>query len=533
VYWYIRHPQHPKLYLRVGLSLKGYSLAARGEPLQRSDEFGQPFLLKLPDGEMQRLYVEAVPFDYVPVLRIDGAEILVAPPLGIAEKVVILLPLASALVAGALRTHNGLVPGLLGSLAAALVLRSGLSRAFRIAWAGTLALAAGLIAASWSLPVSWADFKRALGIRTFPVWETLQQLPAPPLSASWPAASVNDASQRLAPAMVFHLRDLLIAGELDSLEALFSKWSAEAERDVGYETRLYDAFDAFQSVGPEFEGALDLWIEDRPGSWNARLARANYLVRTAYRQRGAKRSRDTPRSNFKAMRTTLQAALLDLSTAIRLNPLAIAAYWFAIEAATKYGDGRGAILALNRALRVSPLSFFTRARALLALTPRWAGSYSIMEMVAAVPDTLVAENPELGLLPGFVPMDKGEIAWLARDTLLALRLLDEAMAVGPTYWFCLERGTVLYKLDQNEKALRDLDCAVTLRPSSSEARHYRSRTLYDIAHQQYPTNWHELFGRAEAEGDLAFRLDSLDKTIRKHRQFLAEQRRKTTGTRAR
>jgi tetratricopeptide (TPR) repeat protein len=327
--------------------------------------------------------------------------------------------------------------------------------------------------------------------------------------------------------MVFHLRDLLIGGELDSLEALFSRWSAEAERNVGSETRLYDAFDAFQSVGEEFEGALDRWIEERPGSWNARLARANYRVSTAYRQRGTKLSRDTPRSNFKAMRTTLAAALQDLGTALRLNPRALEGYWLAMETATGYGDRQGAMLALERALRVSPLSFFSRARALMALTPRWAGSYPIMETIAAVPDSLLAQNPDLGLLRGFVAMEKGEIAWLARDTVLALSYLDEAMAVGPAHWFCLKRGRVWYRLDQNEKALRDLDCALASRPTNPEARHYRSRVLYDIAHRQYPANWSELFGRAEAEGDLAFRLDPLDETIRKHHQFLAEQRKKT------
>jgi tetratricopeptide (TPR) repeat protein len=527
VHWYVRHPQHPAVYLRVSLSLrKGFTLAARGEVLPRSSEMGEPFLLTLPDDRVQRIYVEAVPFDYAPVLRIDGEEIPVAPPLGAWEKGLILLPLASALILGALRIHNGLVPGLIGSLAAAIVLRSGLSKPSRTAGACALALAATVVAAFWSVPASWAAFQRGLGVRSFPVWETLQELPAPPLRTQRPGVDVNNPGQPLTPATTFQLRDLLIAGELDSLEALFSKWSAEAERDVRNETRLYDAFDAFESVGPEFEGALDRWIEERPGSWNARLARANYRVRLAYRQRGAKYSRQTPRSNFTAMRRTLAAALLDLSAAIRLNPSAMEAYWLAIEAATSYGDRRGVQLALERALQVSPLSFFSRARALIALTPRWAGSYAVMEVVAADADSLTAENPELSLLHGFVPLDKGEVAWLARDTALAQRYLDEAMAVGPTFWFCLERGTLRYKLDQNEAALHDLDCAISLRPTSAEAHHYRSRALYDIAYSRYPDAWAELFGRAEAAGELAFKLDSLDVTIRKQREFLAVQRRR-------
>jgi hypothetical protein len=92
-----------------------------------------------------------------------------------------------------------------------------------------------------------------------------------------------------------------------------------------------------------------------------------------------------------------------------------------------------------------------------------------------------------------------------------------AQNVGPA----LDRGRLLNKLNQIEAAIRDLDCAVSSRPASSDAHHYRSRALYKVAHSRYPDQWPELFGRAEAEGDLAFRLDSLDGDIRKHREFLA------------
>jgi tetratricopeptide (TPR) repeat protein len=156
-----------------------------------------------------------------------------------------------------------------------------------------------------------------------------------------------------------------------------------------------------------------------------------------------------------------------------------------------------------------------------------------MDSVVAAADTLAAENPELRLLHGFVAWDRGELAWLARDTARAERYLDEAMAVGPTFWFCLERGTLRYKLDRNEAALSDLDCAISLRPTNADAHHYRSRALYDIAYSRYPTAWPELFGRAEAEGELAFRLDSLDESIRKQREFLALQRSKVSGARSR
>jgi tetratricopeptide (TPR) repeat protein len=522
--WFVRHPQHPTLYLRVSLSLRrGYSVAVRGEALPRSDETGEPFLLTLPTGEAQRIYVEAVPFDYAPVLRINGQEIPVAPPLPWWEKVFIVLPLAGALIVGALRAHNGLVPGLLGSLTAAILLRSGLSQLSRSAGVGVLALTATLLAAFWSVPASWAAYQRSHGIQSYPVWETLRELPAPPPPAQRPGVNPGRAGQPLTPAVVFHLRDLLLEGELDSLETLFAKWSAEAGRDVRNETPLYDAFDAFQSVGPEFEGALDRWIEERPGSWNARLARTNYLVRLAYRQRGAKSRSLTPRSKFAAMNRTLGAALLDLSAAIRLNPGAIEAYWLAIEAATSFGDTRGIALALERALQISPLSFFSRARALLALTPRWGGSYGFMESVAAA-DSLYRGNPELRQLSSFVPLDKGNVAWLERDTVLARRYLDQAMELGPTFWACFDRGRLLYKLDLNEAAVRDLDCAISLRPADADAHHYKSRALYDIAHSRYPDAWAELFGRAEAEGDLAFRLDSLDETIREYREFLTSVR---------
>ncbi len=522
--WYVRHPRHLTVYLRVSLSLRGYSIAVKGEPLSRSDEAGAPFLLTLPTGEIQRIYAEAVPFDCAPALHIEGREIPCAPPLRLWEKVLILLPLAGALIIGGLQTHNGLLPGVLGSLAAAIVLRSGLSRAPRTAGVWALALTATLLAAFWSVPSSLTAFQRSRDTGPGPVGNTLRDLPVPPLLTRNPGVDHGKAPPPLTPAIVFRLRELLIAGELDSLEAVFSKLSDEAGRDSRNETRLFDAFDAFHSMGPDFDGALDRWIEARPGSWNARLARASYLVTLAYRQRGTEFSKSTPRSNFAAMHRAMDAALLDLSAAIRLNPGAIEAYWLAIEAARGYGDTRGVELALERALRVSPLSFFSRARALIALTPRWGGSYGVMEIVAADADSLARENPELRRLHGFIPLDKGRVAWLAKNTQLAQRYLDESVAVGPTFWSCFHRGRLLQSLDKTEAAVRDLDCAVSFRPTNADAHHYRSRALYRIAQNRYPDDWTELFGKAEAEGDLAFRLDSLDEHIRTHRAFLAQVR---------
>jgi hypothetical protein len=139
-------------------------------------------------------------------------------------------------------------------------------------------------------------------------------------------------------------------------------------------------------------------------------------------------------------------------------------------------------------------------------------------------DSLRPHNPELGLLPGFVAWDLGNAAWLRADTALAQHYLDEAMASGPTFWFCSERGELRVKLRQARAALPDLDCAVSLRPANSEAHLYRSKALYAVAYAQYPSDWKLLLGHADTEAKIAFGLDSLDQTIRQNHEFVAKQR---------
>jgi hypothetical protein len=526
MFWYVRHPKHPTLYLRVSRSLtKGIAMAARGETLLRANEQGEPFLLRLPDGETQRIYVEDVPFDFAPVLRIEGETIPVAPPLRIWEKGLTIFPLAGALLVGLGVHHNGMVPGMLATFGAAAVLRSGLSRFTRTVCTLALAASATMVAFRWNVPASRAAMRQALEKSKEPVWDALQLLPEPTDSSSpRPATALSEAAEPLQPGTVFRLRDMLITAEFDSLEALFDTWSAAAARDVAHEPRLYDAFYAFRAVNPDFEGALDRWIDERPSSVSAHLARATYFADLAYRKRGGEGGRSTPRANISAMKLAFEASLEELGIALRMNPRAVHAYWLATEIAMGYGDMRGVLLALERSLSVTPLSFFSRARAMIALRPRWGGSYELMQIVAMEADSLRSRNPELDRLPGFIPWDAGNAAWLRSDTALALKYLDEAMTAGQTVWFCSERGELREDLDQGSGALADLDCAASLRPTTAETRLSRSRALYDIARAMYPADWKARFGRVEAEADLAFRLDSLNDGIRRHHDFVAKQR---------
>ncbi len=314
------------------------------------------------------------------------------------------------------------------------------------------------------------------------VYEMLAARPDPPEPSSPPAAALPDDSAAFTAVEALAVRDLLWFGHSDSLDARFADYTARARGDVAAEDLLYDAYDvSFAAVDDRFGPSLDDWVTARPDSRYARLARAAWQVNVARSRRGTASARNTPRQSFVAMETALKQALADLAVAIRVDSSDIAGYWIAMNVAQLRGDRRGHRLALRRALILSPASAFTRARAMMGLLPRWGGSYAAMDSLARDAMRYAATNPQLGSLAGFVHWDRANARWPRGDTTSRLAHLDSAMASGPNYWFCLDRGRQDLQLDHYDLALADLSCARSARPARVEPHYLLALTFWNVS----------------------------------------------------
>jgi hypothetical protein len=354
------------------------------------------------------------------------------------------------------------------------------------------------------LAIAWGYWRSPTRLRDGFI---LRAATAPEATASSPRADSVEGALALSADEALSLRALVVADAFDSAEARLAAYEALAARDVAAEDLLYDAYDAtFRTPDPEMEGALDRWARARPSSARAHVALASWHVSTGFRLRGGATFGKTPAESRQAFSEHLRAAREELETAQERDPAGIAASWFAMDVAQAIGNPPEVMTALQRALRLSPRSFFSRVRAMIALVPRWGGSYCRMRIVAAA--ARGPENPEFASLPGLVTWDSADTEENFKNRSGALRMLDSAIAVRPNYWLLLLRGQMWQRADSTVRALDDLRAATLLRPARVEPRYFMSEAEWDVAVTPGNVNGGRLLQSAARDMRLVMALDS-------------------------
>jgi tetratricopeptide (TPR) repeat protein len=270
---------------------------------------------------------------------------------------------------------------------------------------------------------------------------------------------------------------LLRSRRFDELEAWVVEAQAQFEADSRKEYWVLDAFDAFDNPDPQLKPLLDNWVSAKPESWAALTARGIYLVTTGWRRRGYKWAYETPARNFADMLAVHRAAAPDLVEAISRYPNAISAYRALIQLATANSAPRAVKrVMLNEAIARCPDCFQVRVTYMMALRPRWGGSYARMDAFAEE-SSRASSNPKMRLLAGYADWDRCDLAYQDDELQTALRDCNQAVQVGEHWEFLYRRSDVLWQLDRDAETLADLDRAVTLRPQDRRLLRDRARVL--------------------------------------------------------
>jgi tetratricopeptide (TPR) repeat protein len=270
---------------------------------------------------------------------------------------------------------------------------------------------------------------------------------------------------------------LLRARQFDVLEAWIVEAQDQLESDSRKEYRVLDALDAFANPDPTLKPLLNDWVEDKPDSWAAVLARGLYRVTIGWRRRGYKWAHETPPENFAEMLEVHRKAAPDLVEALRRHPAAISAYRGLLKVGMVNSAPRGVMRwVLREALKYCPDCFQVRVTYLMSLLPRWGGSYKAMDAFAEE-SSRASNNSKMRLLAGYADWDRCDRAYDEDQYAAALELCDAAVRTGEHWEFLHKRSDVLWMLDRDAEAMADLDRAVALRPQDSDLLHDRARYL--------------------------------------------------------
>jgi tetratricopeptide (TPR) repeat protein len=280
-----------------------------------------------------------------------------------------------------------------------------------------------------------------------------------PLKILTPPFTANKAE------IIRELRDR----KFQDLDTQLNSYQKGFEENVLEEGNLSIAFEAFSFTDPALSSPLDEWVKSDPNSYQAHLARAEYLIALGGQARGNRYANKTTEQQFSEMNRLFVEGVKETVAAIKLNPKASIAYSLIIQAAKAGSDGNTLERVYAAGLKNIPLSLSIRVSVINALEPRWGGSHEAMAKFAADAQKYAAQNPRLVSLKGFADEDKGNIASGDGDPKKAIGLYNQALQEGGDFARAYQsRGRTYDELHRYDDALEDLSRANRLRPQDPD-----------------------------------------------------------------
>jgi tetratricopeptide (TPR) repeat protein len=318
------------------------------------------------------------------------------------------------------------------------------------------------------------------------------------------------------------VRRLLTSRSYDALDRVLAAYADSVLRDYRVEYRLFDAYAAFGVPVPALEPFLNEWVQQRPTSAAARLARASFFKASGWNARGGGYASKTTNQQFVRMGKFFQLTLDDLQAALHLEPNSIVAYRQLIDLATTRRETAVSRVMLDRALKIQPYSFLLRATYMHSLLPRWGGSYDAMARFAEESAPYAKRNPRINALRGFVDWDKGRISEADGKNGDAIEAYQRALQFGNFWQFRYERGTYNSQAELNEEALEDFNSVLLQFPQDADALNDRCHVEYELGRKAVGEARTAYYSQAFRDIVLAADLDPTDGDIRERLTFMHE-----------
>lgn len=319
---------------------------------------------------------------------------------------------------------------------------------------------------------------------------------------------------------VLAIRTLARQRRFASLDSAFGRYQLAAKKDPRNELAWANAVWSFDMPDRTLQEPLDAWVS-ATGSDAGHTARAMYLAARGGEARGEKWASETSDTAFAEMNRWHRLAWEDLRAALRKDTTNVVVLMRMLDIAVANGDKARSQTAAGTAVAASPTSWMVWASVMYVLGPKYFGSYEAMETVARSTDSLVARNPQLQALHGFVSSEIADSLYDEADDIPgALLAYNRALRYGDSRTFRFGRGRVFYELGRNQQAINDFTCAAAYSPAAGDVLAMRGLARLALAKEAGPALAKSLREQGEADLRLARQLDPYDGTVHwalKHR----------------
>ena len=306
---------------------------------------------------------------------------------------------------------------------------------------------------------------------------------------------------------------LLKDQKFDHLDKVLTRLQTRYEQGHTDELEVAHAFRAFANSDPELDERLKTWLMQKPDSFAAHLAVAEYNLGIGWHARGTRWSKDTEKKQFAKMQAYFRVAAENYTQASRLNPKLTLAYWGMIR--LSYGLGGQGLTkqVMQQGLQADPASYLIHYQYMWSLQPKWGGSIVEMKKHLETVRQYYSTNPRLRNLEAFpdyvladgfpwneckkatphfnMALGKGDLPYVYKERAESYRCVKSNKAAISDYTkaivlqpqsprYLQSRGYMYYQMKEYQKALTDLDEAIELDRMHPKALLTRGRVYYQL-----------------------------------------------------
>lgn len=249
-------------------------------------------------------------------------------------------------------------------------------------------------------PAQWRDYllkaKAAQSIQ-----DPLQRcLAYPDLPGNeWPAGhAAAHCRNHYVPFIEYkEVAELVRRKDVRTLESKLSALLQQHFSDTGQSEAIHYVFESFVDETADADAISQQWLQQAPDSAYANLARGRYLRALAWKSRGGKWARETPREDMRKMSEYFGQAVPLLRKAIGIEPRLMPAYVSLLDIGMADSEPKLEKYAVEAGFAQDPACVDLLTKQLQSLEPRWGGSYTQMEAAIERVKPYVARRPHLAV----------------------------------------------------------------------------------------------------------------------------------------
>lgn len=267
---------------------------------------------------------------------------------------------------------------------------------------------------------------------------------------------------------------LLREEQFDTLDNALNILQKSYESDTNEESRVLTDFMSFGRANPDLESHFIHWVENKPSSYAAKLARGIYYHQLGWAMRGSAYANKTAPRRFQNMQHCFDKAVEDLEASLTLTAKPVFSYSFLIAIAMAEGDRKEENRLLDHAVELDLENLSARRQFMQALNPQWGGSYEYMNaFLRHTRDYPVSAKMQkvLATLEGDIYARHAADLFWDGDYNGALAGHQRAAALIDDGDFLRLTGNDYRNLQQYDLAIADLNKALVLNPNDTYARH--------------------------------------------------------------